>query len=62
MNSARLVGSVLGIVVSFPITLYLSWRIMHAVDATAVMWLLWWINVPILLLVRVLTEVVAQDK
>jgi membrane protein insertase Oxa1/YidC/SpoIIIJ len=62
VSGPRLVGNVLALVVSAPISLYLYWRIMHAVEATEVMWLLWWVHIPVYLLIRVLTEVVTEYK
>lgn len=46
-----------GIFVSVPIGLYLQYKILSMVHATDVMWLLFWVNVPVLILFQIISKV-----
>lgn len=42
---------------TLPLSLYLSWLIFNHISATPLMWALWWVQIPITILIQVLGSV-----
>lgn len=57
MKAAKVIVGLLGIFVSVPIGLYLQYKILTLVHATDVMWLLFWVNLPVLILFQIISKV-----
>lgn len=47
MKATKLIGTVLWLLVVTPIWYYLIYQVLKRVDASDVMWLLYWIYVPV---------------
>jgi len=62
MSIARKVTAVLGVFVYLPIWLYLMYQIMLKVQATELMWFLFWIYVPVTILVNMLVKLTEEGK
>jgi hypothetical protein len=62
MTPLRLFATLLGLFISLPTGLYLQYRILVAVDATPVMWLLFWFGMPVTLFVRLALELSGDTK
>lgn len=65
MKVLKIISSLLAIFLSLPIGLYLQYRILQGVNATNVMWLLFWVNIPLLVLIQSvakIAEVAANDR
>jgi hypothetical protein len=60
MNKAKIVSGVLSVCVTIPIWLYLWYKIMSMVGANELMWFLFWVYVPVTIVVATL-KVVADD-
>jgi hypothetical protein len=60
MNKAKIVSGVLSVCVTIPIWLYLWYKIMSMVGANELMWFLFWVYVPVTIVVAIL-KVVADD-
>lgn len=58
----KAVAGLLGLFVVLPIWYFLLYRVLASVNATEVMWLLYWIYIPIGVLVQVLTKLAEADK
>jgi len=58
MDKAKLFGSIVGLCVTLPIWFYLLYKVLVAVDATELMWFLYWVYVPAHFLVQILAKVV----
>jgi len=56
------ITGMLGIFIILPIWWYLTYKVLVIVEATELMWFLFWIYVPANLFVHVLTEVVKNTK
>lgn len=57
MKAAKVIVGLLAVFVSMPIGLYLQYKILTLVQATDVMWLLFWINIPVLILFQIISKV-----
>lgn len=57
MKALKVIVGLLAIFVSMPIGLYLQYKILTLVQATDVMWLLFWINIPVLILFQIISKV-----
>jgi hypothetical protein len=55
------VSGILGLFVFMPIAFYLQFRVLQAVEATTVMWLLFWVNMPLGLLINVISKIFESD-
>jgi hypothetical protein len=60
MRAARIIIAILGLFVTIPITLYLQYKIMSLVNATDLMWFLFWVNVPVFILIQVIGKIVEK--
>lgn len=57
MKALKLIFGLLTILVTLPISLYLQYKILGLVHATDVMWLLFWANVPLIVLFSVISKI-----
>ena len=62
MKGLKIISGVLAICVTMPIWYFLLYRILTAVDASELMWFLYWIYLPTALIVQVLSKIVESDK
>ena len=61
MNTAKVCRTAIGFCVTIPIWLYLVYKILLLVEATELMWFLYWIYVPAVVLVSVL-NIILDEK
>lgn len=57
MKAVNVFIAVLGILVALPVQFYLGWLLYNHVHATELMWFLWWMLVPLNVLVQVASAV-----
>jgi hypothetical protein len=57
LKALKVIMGLLGIFVTMPITLYLQYKILTLVYATDVMWFLFWVNIPVLILLQIISKV-----
>ena len=57
----KVIGAILGLFVSLPIWFFLMYRVLEAVNATELMWFLYWIYLPVTILVSVITKIAEAD-
>lgn len=57
MKPLKVIIGLLGIFVCMPIGFYLQYKLLVMVHATDVMWLLFWINLPTLILFQIISKV-----
>lgn len=48
--------AIIAAVMVLPISLWLQYQVLKRVDASELMWFLYWVNVPLLLLMQILTR------
>jgi hypothetical protein len=48
--------------ISLPLSLYSSWLLYQHVQATDLMWFIWWINLPLLVAVSVASKFIRESK
>lgn len=60
MNKAKIITGVLSVFLTIPIFIYLLYNIMVKVEASELMWFLFWIYIPVVLVVYTL-KVVVED-
>ena len=57
MKALKAIYAILGLSVVMPIWYYLLYKVLQGVNATEVMWFLYWIYLPVGILVQVLTKI-----
>lgn len=60
MRALKAIVAILGLLVVLPISMYLQFQIMKRVDASELMWFLFWINIPAVFLVQIITKMVTS--
>lgn len=59
MKKAQLVAAVLGVLICMPIWFYLIYQILVRIEASELMWFLFWIYVPASALVNIIARYIA---
>ena len=62
MNKLKLLSAVLMVLLSTPIWLYLQYKIMVLVNATELMWFLFWIYLPVSVVATTIIQLKTSDK
>lgn len=60
MSKTKVIGSILMLLVSTPIWYYLLFKILKAIEATELMWFLFWVYIPIVIIATFLVQI-AED-
>ena len=58
MKKTAIITAILAVFVSLPISLYLWYKVLMAVEATELMWFLWIVNIPVAVLIRIIEAVI----
>ena len=61
MKALKIIMGLLAVFVSVPIGFYLQYQILKRVDASELMWFLFWVNMPFLILLQIFSKI-AEDK
>lgn len=61
-KNMKFIAGILGLFVTLPIWLFLVYRILDAVHANELMWFLYWVYVPALFLVHILTKIAEKTE
>jgi hypothetical protein len=48
--------------ITFPINLYLWWKVLHLVGATELMWFLFWVNWPLVILITIIDRILKDSE
>lgn len=56
----RVILAIMTTCLTIPIWLYLLFRILVAIEATPVMWLLFWVYVPAAIIVRIIQSIIEK--
>jgi hypothetical protein len=62
MKVSEVISTVLSVLVSLPIWFYLLYKILQAVNASELMWFLFWIYMPASLIINILFKVKEGTK
>lgn len=62
MKTLKIVALVSGLFIGLPIQFYLMYRILIAVEATPVMWVLWVVSIPIAPFVQLVAKVAEGEE
>lgn len=57
MRAAKIVSGILALLVSLPIWFFLQYRVLVMVNATELMWFLFWVYLPVSIIVNVIAKV-----
>ena len=57
MKALQIITGLLAVFIVAPVAMYLQYRVLQGVNATNVMWLLYWTNVPLLILMQVIEKI-----
>jgi len=60
MKALRAIGGITALLVTLPIWFFLLYRVLEAVNASELMWFLYWIYVPAAVVVGVLGRIVDE--
>lgn len=58
MKTVKTISTIITVLVSYPIWIWLYYQILLRVQATELMWFLFWIYVPVVILTAVLNAIV----
>ena len=58
MKATKAIVAVLSVFIVMPIWYYLLYKVLQSVNATDVMWLLYWVYVPVAIIVSILQKLV----
>lgn len=61
MNKWKIFSLILGLTTYLPIGFYLMYKVLKFVEATELMWFLFWIYVPVTIIISIITKVVEDD-
>jgi len=61
MRKLNVVSAILGVLICMPIWFFLLHRILEAVNASELMWFLYWVYVPVSLAVGVISRMLDKD-
>lgn len=61
MNKVKIVAGVLSLFVTLPIWFYLLHEVLEAVQATELMWFLYWVYLPVNLLTMLIAKLLSGD-
>ena len=62
MTGLKIIGGALAIFITMPIWFFLLYRVLVAVNATELMWFLYWIYLPASLILNVIARVTEGSK
>lgn len=62
MGAAKRIVGLVGLLIVAPIWYYLIYKILHAIQATELMWFLFWIYVPAALLVQIVAKIAESSE
>jgi hypothetical protein len=62
MSGLKKVGIVLAVFVTTPIWYFLLYRILTAINATELMWFLYWAYLPVGIIVQLISKIVEGEK
>lgn len=62
MKPMKIVTSLVALFITLPIWFYLIYKILEAVNASELMWFLFWIYLPASIFLRVVSDVLSKDK
>ena len=61
MMKLKIINGMLAIFISLPIWFYLLYRILDAIQASELMWFLYWLYVPISIFISFIAKVIEDD-
>jgi len=61
MNAAKTISGILTVFITLPIWYYLFYKILGLVNATELMWFLYWIYLPVGVLVQIINKAVKSE-
>lgn len=61
MNKWKTISLVLGLTTYIPIVIYLTYKVLKLVEATELMWFLFWIYVPVMIIIQIISKVAEDD-
>lgn len=62
MKALKIIMGLLAVLVSLPISFYLNYKIMTLVNATELMWFLFWVNLPLVFLMHAINKIAESQK
>lgn len=57
MNKWKIISLILGLTTYFPIWFYLMYKILQSVEASELMWFLFWVYIPVTIIITILTKI-----
>lgn len=61
MKKAKGIAAILSVLVVLPIWFYLFYKVLAAVNASELMWFLYWIYLPVALIASLLTKIAGEE-
>lgn len=61
MKALKIIVGLVGIFLTLPITFYLQYKVFSIIGATELMWFLFWVNLPFVILIQVISRMVDKS-
>jgi hypothetical protein len=58
MTALKVFTGLIGIIIYLPVMIYSSWLMYLHIGATELMWFLWWLQIPLMVVVQVINTIV----
>ena len=62
MKALRIITGLLAVLLTLPITIWLQYQILKRVDASELMWFLFWVNVPVMILIQSVAKIAEKAR
>lgn len=62
MKALRAAVAILAVLISLPIVIYLQYQILQRVNASELMWFLFWANTPLTVLINVISRMLGEKS
>lgn len=62
MKALKIIGALVAIFIGLPITFYLQYQILKRVDASELMWFLFWVNIPVVVFVQSVLKIAEKSS
>jgi hypothetical protein len=56
VKALKIISGLLAVFLSLPITFYLWYSVLKRVDASELMWFLFWVNLPVMIVVQIISK------
>lgn len=56
MKGLKITIAIIGVLITLPISIYIQYKVLQKIDATELMWFLFYVNIPLIFLIQVISK------